>query len=380
MAEGAVRLIHTADIHLGARTLQFGAAAAEVREARRNFVRRLPELARRHEADGVVIAGDLFDSPSVVREEAKYVTECLEALARDGRFAVLTPGTHDAGVAFPELGPAEVLDGADFAEVRVLEVGGLRVHFHGGAYDPLDSPDDFLSALGAGSEPGVHIAVLHASLLSEPQRAERRELPVTAEDLASLGSHYVALGHYHDCQTVEVGGRLIGAYPGTPVPCRFKETGPRRVLLVEVTEAGAAARPLALPGPWTERLRLDVTGAADLGALEKRVLRSLEVGGDVSIADLLLEVTLTGTWESARTPEDLAERLRTRVSCLRLHDETHRLDAEWVERLAEERSPQGAFVRLLRERQGEAGEAEREVLERALVEVLSVIQEVSRGQ
>ena len=379
MGEPGCRLIHTADLHLGARSLLFADAAEQVREARRHFVRQLPELARRHGAHGVLIAGDLFDAPAAVREEGKYVRECLEALAADGRFAVLTPGTHDAEVALAELGPAEVLDRADFAGVRSVEAAGRRLHFHGGAYDPLYSPADFLAALGSSREPGLHVAVLHAALLSDPGRAEPRELPVTAEQLAQLGCQYVALGHYHNLRRVEVDGRLVGAYPGTPVPCRFKETGPRRVLLVEVTAEGATAQPLTLSTPWTEQRRLEVTGAQDLEGLERRALEDFGGEEGASLLNLLLELTLIGTWELAPGgPEDLAERLRPRVAGLRLHDETHRLDAEWVAQLAAQRSPEGAFVRLLRERQAQAPEAEREVFERALVEVLSVVQEVRR--
>jgi len=378
---GVVRLLHTADVHLGARDSLFGEAAERMREARRHFVRNLPELARQHDVAGVVIAGDLFDSADAVPEEGKYVGECLRGLAGDGRFVVLTPGTHDGEVTLRDLGPALVLDRPDFADCKVVEAAGHRLHFYGGAYDPLETPEDFLAPLRGDKGPGFHVAVLHASVAEEQSRFGRRDLPVTPGQLAQCGCDYVALGHFHSFHRVEADGRLVGAYPGTPVPRKFSESGPRRVVLVELSGRGVTLTPLALRSPRTEVRTLDVTGMQDLGRIESECIGSLqEVGEEPQpLADAFLELTLRGTWElDAESPADLAAALRSRLGGLRLHDETHRLDADYIDRLAAQSTPEGVFVRLLRERQAEAPESQSPPYERALVEGLSVIQGLRR--
>ena len=119
----------------------------------------------------------------------------------------------------------------------------------------------------------------------------------------------------------------------------------------------------------------------DLGRIESECMRSMqEVGEDPQpLADAFLELTLQGTWElDVDTPADLEVALSTRLGGLRLHDETHRLDAKYIERLAAQSTPEGVFVRLLRERQAEAPESESARYERALVEGLSVIQGIRR--
>ena len=105
-----------------------------------------------------------------------------------------------------------------------------------------------------------------------------------------------------------------------------------------------------------------------------------EVGEDAqSLADAFLELTLQGTWElSTEIPADLEAKLRARLGGLRLQDQTHRLDSAYIEHLAGEPTPEGLFVRLLRERQAEAPESESAGYERALVEGLSLIQSVRR--
>ena len=379
MGGSAVRLLATADVHLGARDTLFGEAAGRMREARRRFVRELPELARRHEVAALIIAGDLFDSPQVVPEEGKYVTECLEALARDRVFVVLVPGTHDGQVRFRDLGPARVLDRSDFGGCEVVECAGRPVHFYGGAYDPLETPADFLAPLRRPKESGFHVAVLHASVGEEAARYERRDLPVAPEQLAECGCQYAALGHFHSFRRVEVGGRLVGAYPGTPVPRKFSESGPRCVALVELTEGGATLTPVVLRSPWTQTQTLEVTGMQDLDSVTAACLRPHQGAAAESLADLFLELTLRGTWELAtETPADLEASLGARLGGLRLQDETHRLDSAYVEHLAEQPTPEGTFVRLLRERQARAPESESAGYERALVEGLSVIESIRR--
>ena len=69
MGGSAVRLLHTADVHLGARDLAFGEAAHRMREARRGFLRDLPELAA-----ATRLWRDFFESPEdVYREGYKLI-------------------------------------------------------------------------------------------------------------------------------------------------------------------------------------------------------------------------------------------------------------------------------------------------------------------
>jgi len=381
MALPSVRLLHTADVHLGAPEHLFGDSGARIREARRRFIRELPQLASREEATGVVIAGDLFDAPEAAATEGKYVAEALRALQRDGRFTVLTPGTHDRLVDLTRFEHAVVLDQSDFSDHKVFETPAGEVHFYGGSYDPLETPDDFLLPMRDPKGPGFHVAVLHAAVADEGERFDARDLPATPKQLAECGCHYVALGHFHSFREIAHDGRLVGAYPGTPVPRKFRETGPRCVALVELSEEAVTVRPVTLPLPWAASQTLDVTGLQELSRTEAECLRQLEAEhqGSLALTDLFLELTLRGTWESdTDSPDDLAELLRVRLGGLRLHDETHRLDSARIEQLAQQPTPEGTFVRLLRAGQAEAPGSEKPMYERALIEGLTVIHDVRR--
>ncbi len=57
-----IRLLHTADVHLGAKFLSLGDKGAAQREQIRASFKKLISLAIAEDVDVVLIAGDLFDA------------------------------------------------------------------------------------------------------------------------------------------------------------------------------------------------------------------------------------------------------------------------------------------------------------------------------
>lgn len=89
----SVRILHAADLHLDspfeALTL---AQAAQRRREQRDLLRALPELARAHGAQIILLAGDLLDSASPYPETAKALAETFAGCASE---VFLVPGNHD---------------------------------------------------------------------------------------------------------------------------------------------------------------------------------------------------------------------------------------------------------------------------------------------
>ena len=91
--ESLMKILHTSDWHVGSNCAQYGEVAARVRAHRMDAVRRLPDLARTKDAGLVLVAGDLFDSPSADEETVAQVVEVLNRFA-PARVVVI-PGNHD---------------------------------------------------------------------------------------------------------------------------------------------------------------------------------------------------------------------------------------------------------------------------------------------
>src|SRR6266568_1644245 len=90
-----LRLVHTADVHLGARHSDLGEAAAAQRERQFAAFRRAVDLALEERVDLFLVAGDLFDSNTQPRRSVERVAAELKRLVQSAVRTVIIPGTHD---------------------------------------------------------------------------------------------------------------------------------------------------------------------------------------------------------------------------------------------------------------------------------------------
>src|SRR5215212_1599064 len=90
-----LRLLHTADVHLGARHADLGARAAAQRERQFAAFVATVDLALSERVDVLMIAGDLFDSNVQPRRSVERVAGQLRRLVAARIRTVITPGTHD---------------------------------------------------------------------------------------------------------------------------------------------------------------------------------------------------------------------------------------------------------------------------------------------
>src|SRR5438093_1220452 len=90
-----LRIIHTADVHLGARHDDLAEQAAAQRERQFAAFRASVDLAISEKVDLVLIAGDLFDSNVQPRRSVERVAAELKRLVEARIRTVIIPGTHD---------------------------------------------------------------------------------------------------------------------------------------------------------------------------------------------------------------------------------------------------------------------------------------------
>ena len=87
-----LRLLHTADVHLGARHADLGDRATTQRERQFAAFVATIDLALAEKVDLVLIAGDLFDSNRVPEPAIRFAQA---QIARAACPVVLIPGNHD---------------------------------------------------------------------------------------------------------------------------------------------------------------------------------------------------------------------------------------------------------------------------------------------
>jgi len=242
-----LRVLHTADVHLGARHADLGDAAAAQRERQFAAFSASVDLALAEKVDLFLIAGDLFDSNTQPRRSVERVAGELARLAGARVRTVIIPGTHDVydRSSIYRAYDLAVLAGTQPADemVTVLTPGRPWIHLeacdvvvHGPVFATKRAPHSPLLGLAAVETPPATwtIGLLHAAL-NIPGRTDQDEVVITTDEIAASGLDYLALGHWHSAQVAKAGA-VTYAYAGAPEPVAVDQDRAGKVLLVTLDE------------------------------------------------------------------------------------------------------------------------------------------------
>jgi DNA repair exonuclease SbcCD nuclease subunit len=348
-----LRLLHTADVHLGARHADLGEAASAQRERQFAAFRASVDLAIAERVDLFLVAGDLFDSNVQPRRSVERVAAELARLAEARIRSVLIPGTHDVydrssvyrAYDLPAL--AGVRPAEDMVVVLTptrpwVHLPALDAVVHGPVFATKRAPHSPLRDLAAVETPPAtwKLGLLHASV-AIPGRTEHDEVVVTVDEIAASGLDYLALGHWHSAQAAKAKA-VTYAYAGAPEPVAVDQDRGGRVLLVTLEEADGR-RTVSIDERVVGRTsfqHLDLD-AATVGS-QPALVEKLRAMAD---PDLVLDVRLIGVRpdELDASPAEIEEALRGSFLRVRVRDAS--LPALTEGALPPAETIAGAFIR-----------------------------------
>ena len=297
-----LRLLHTADVHLGARHADLGEQAAAQRERQFAAFKAAVDLAIAERVDIVLIAGDLFDSNTQPRRSVERVAAELKRLVAAKIRTVVIPGTHDVydRASLYRVHDLAAMAGSTVDDdlVTVLTPDRPSVHLkacdvvvHGPVFATKRAPYSPLRDLKVtpGEVATWNVGMVHGSL-AIPDRTDRDEVVVTRAEIEASGLDYLALGHWHSAQQGKAGGTTY-AYSGAPEPVAVTQDGAGKVLLIALDEV-AGVRTVTIEERTVgrtrfEKLDVDASTLAD----QPELVRLLAARAD---PDLVLDVRLTG--------------------------------------------------------------------------------------
>lgn len=296
-----LRLLHTADVHLGARHADLGDRAATQRERQFAAFVATIDLALAEKVDLVLIAGDLFDSNVQPRRSVERAAAQLNRLVEARIRTVIAPGTHDLfdRASIYRAYDLAALSGAVGSDlVTVLDPDHPEVHLkaldmivHGRCFATKRAPYSPLKDLDVSKDDRAawHVGLLHASIAIEG-KTDGDEVVITTGEIAASHLDYLALGHWHSTSKGKA-GKTTYAYAGAPEPIALDQDRAGNVLLVSLDAADSkkhvTIEERKVGKTRFERLQLD---AAKVGTQPALVTKLAERAD----ADLVLDVELMG--------------------------------------------------------------------------------------
>ena len=296
-----LRLLHTADVHLGARHADLGTQAAAQRERQFDAFRATVDLALAEKVDAVLIAGDLFDSNTQPKRSVERVAAELKRLVEARIRTFIVPGTHDvydrASVyrAYDIAAMAGAV-GTDLVTVLTPErpdvhVAPLDAVVHGRCFEAKRAPASPLSGFDAAADGRAtwQIGLIHGAL-AIPEKTDGDDVVFTRDEIRASGLDYLALGHWHSMQQ-GTAGETTYAYSGAPEPVAIDQDKAGSVLLVTLDERDGkktvTVEAKTVGRTRFEHLDVDAARAATQPALVDMINKKAD-------KDLVLDVRLTG--------------------------------------------------------------------------------------
>lgn len=398
-------LLHTADWQIGK---PYGRVSdpdkrARLRQVRLDCIQRLATLCHNRPIDLVVVAGDLFDSPTPSSSDVSAVCAGIGALEVP---VLVIPGNHDHG------GPGSVWHSSFFSEERQRRCPNLAVLLERRPHEleqalvlpcPLlrrresSDPCGWLQQLDWSALPAdkPRLVLAHGAvqgfggsdleLSVDPGSDADDDNPPSAHNLLQIQApwsrevDYIALGDWHGLK--QVNGHCW--YSGTPEPDRFPRSSSyvSGQVLEVVASRGQAPQvtPLAIGQLGWHPLRVHLRGSTDLDRLEQQLQALLgdRVGHDL----LLLELEGSLSLADQRRLGALRERLEAQLLRLkwRGHCQEAPGDAELAELTSRADAPLVAAVAQSLQQQLANSPAEGALLQRALCELHRAVHQASQA-
>ncbi len=357
----SVKILHCADIHIGA-AVSFLGTRAQSRQAEilLTFESIIKE-AKKSAVDIILIAGDLFHSNNISKSFIDRAFDCFATIPQIK--VVVACGNHDpfnADSPFKShrLDNLFVLDTND----SFVEFTELKTRVYGKSFKEIYSKGEACFSLKPDGN-FINLMCIHGELGADQGSNYNA---ISSSFIENSGMDYIALGHIHKRTEIQKIANTYFAYCGCPEGQGFDELDNKGVYIGTVSKHDCNLQflPIAKRIHITENI--DISGLYTSADIAEHILAVLNKKHGNAYRENLYKIALIGQleeWVSISLPE-ITSRLNDELYFAKLKDKTElKID---LEQLSKEQSLKGIFVKNMLKRIENANECDLPRLKHAL--------------
>lgn len=290
------KFLHAADLHLDSplRGLAAyeGAPVESMRQASREALKNLVNLAMDDAVSFVLIAGDVYDGDWRDYGTGLFFASQMSRLDEKGIPVFLIQGNHDANsIITKKLNLPGNVRQLSHKKPETVHIDVLDVAIHGRGFETRAETSNFMTEYPAAVRGMFNIGMLHTSATGRP--GHDNYAPCTVEELQGKGYDYWALGHVHTHETLAENPWIV--FPGNIQGRHAREIGAKGCVVVEVEDRqvdSVVHKPLDV-ARWCV-LNVGVEGVDSVDDLLKHIESHVETAVD-GAEDRILAVRLVLT-------------------------------------------------------------------------------------
>ncbi len=335
----SVKILHCADIHIGALEGFLGAAAQTRRYETLMTFERIVDTALQNGVQLLLIAGDLFDSNDIPISFADKVFEKIASVPT--LKTVYCAGNHDPLNALspfvtrtlPE--NLYVLKGED----SCFTFDDIKTRVYGRSFETVHLKGEEFFSLDVLQDDYINILLQHGDLCSDLNSDYNA---ITPRFVASSKMDYIALGHVHKRSDIGKLQNTFFAYCGCPEGQGFDELEEKGVYMGTISKGECNLEFIPMSRRQHIHEKIDITEADDIFTCITDLLK--EKYGE-KYGENLYKIELTGSIPDSfiLNTSELTARLSDILYFVKIKDSTqYKID---LEALANETGLKGIFVK-----------------------------------
>lgn len=355
-----MKILHTADLHIGAELSYLGRLAQSRRYEVFEVFKNITEICTKENVEICLIAGDLFDSTAATKEFFEPVCRFISSAANTRFFYVA--GNHDPLFASSPFVTENLPDnltvfGGDFETVIDQKIG---VRVTGRSF--TRSSSEFCDMEPMPQDGLYNILLLHADYSG----GEDNYFPINRSFIENCGADYLALGHIHKRTSVQKIVNTYVSYCGCPEGQGFDESGVKGVYCGEISKDSFDLKFIKCSKRLHIVKNFDLTLCENTKAATELIENSLQNEFGDSYTENLYKLTLAGSPSDIKAVniQELTADLTSKLYFVKIKSRiTPKID---LELLSKEISLKGIFVKNMLEKIGSADEQNQTALNEAL--------------
>lgn len=300
-------IIHAADIHLGASPDGRENWGKNRKQELWDSFERLIKTVKEQKADLLLIAGDLFHRPPLLRE-LREVNELFASLGSTK--VVFMAGNHDfAGEhsCYHKFPWAENVNFLRCREVEKVALPEFNVEVYGLSYHQKEITERIYDKIVPDENDAYHILLAHGG--------DEKHIPFSKEKLLKSGFDYIAFGHIHKPGMI-IPGKAVMA--GSLEPTDHTCEGVHGYVRLKVQNGHNEIALIPFASREYRRLEIPVTPEDTMGSIYRRVSENIAKQGTMHI----YEVCLLGKRHSSL--EIMEEKLKSAGNIRKITDCTEK--------------------------------------------------------
>lgn len=326
-----IKILHTADIHLGAKLAWLEDKSTEQRKQLLKTFEKTINLAIEHQVDVYCVCGDLFDTSFPSNATISFVQNLFQKLLDKNIYVAVLPGNHDRLVE-GSIFSGEFLNHKNFflfndKNIQKFDIPELNLSIYGQGVDKQFSKESPLKPIvenfNETKDKDINIALLHGSV--NLRNDQNSNFPIEVPEIETSGFNYIALGDWHGL--LEIPNKSTKAYYcGSPETLAIDQKKSGQVLLIEIGETGTKVRAV---GVGATRIVEENIQIAELKKPEDQSKNYLnrEIIMKISenaTSDVIKIVNIKGTKPVSLNldTDDIKEILKDRLFFLKINDRT----------------------------------------------------------